>query len=312
MSYVSVVKKYKTVALAFAMCFATSTAVAVIMIISGSDMIISVLLALDTGFAVAIAGILMALARDFRSDDGRTFAFAETISKHIPLILANQFYVLALFCHNFIIWAFSGQAIQLAGGLQYVQSYDIASFLAVLTIIPASIRFLVDAETKFYENYTIYTIALNGSGTISEIDSSRHNMTNCLYSSLGSLMQSQAVFSIIAAVIGSRVLLPALKLDNRTIEIFPVLCLGYFLAWMCFIIVTFLLYFDAQKESMIIMLMLCILTSGLTWLLLPAGQSYYGFGFASGSLLTLVYALLRLKHVLCMVDFLIYCRRRQT
>jgi uncharacterized membrane protein len=225
------------------------------------------------------------------------------------LFYANLFYALSLFIHNIIVWLFSGITVRLMGTYSFVQSYDIASFFAVLTILPATVLFVIKIETSFYEKYMIYTKAITEGGNLQKIDHARSAMIQVLIRDLTSIFEAQFIISVVLVIVGTKILLPLLGMDTQTIELFPILCFGFFLTYMSFIIVTILLYFDDQADSFKIMTLLLISTTILTLLTLLVGEDFYGFGFCLGALGTLVYSIRRLTALLSQIDYHIFSKR---
>lgn len=309
MSYISAVRAYAEVGKAYVYAASLSLVMSVLCLNAGLTAAGSTIFGLCVGYGFCLVRMVMIILDSFAADSADPLIFRHWLIKMPHLVLCNTFYALALFSHNFVIWIFGTETIHMAGGLNFAPAYDISCFMAVLTILPAAVRFLVQAETSLSESFSAYTEAMSSTGTISDISEKRQAMTDQIWQQLAGLFQTQAVFTVVAALLGSRVFLPLLSFDSRTIQLFPVMCLGFYLVWMVFIMTTIILYFDLQFEAMKIMLLLWLSTTALTALLIRAGQSYSGIGLLTGALITTIYTLLRLSSLLRQIDYLIYSPR---
>lgn len=309
MSYISAVRAYAAVGKAYAYSAVLSLVMAVLCLNAGLTAAGSTILGLCIGYGLCLVRMVMIVLDSFAADSADPLIFRHWFIKMPHLVLCNTFYALALFSHNFVVWIFGADTLRMAGGLHFSPSYDVSCFMAVLTILPASVKFLVQAETSLSESFSAYTEAMSGAGTMSDISEKRQAMIEQIWKQLAGLFQTQAVFTVVAALLGSRVFLPLLSFDSRTIQLFPVMCLGFYLVWMVFIMTTIILYFDLQAEAMKVMLLLWLSTTALTALLIRAGQSYSGIGLLAGAFITTIYTLLRLNRLLRQIDYLIYSPR---
>lgn len=321
MAYISAIHAYLQAGIAYVTGAGASVLFVWLLLVIGLPPIDAVLLALVIGYGFCLLQLVRLIVINFPQNDSyvsadsvpaaklkttaQFFAFLPWL-RHMPeLLLINSFYAFALFSHNFIVWLGGGTALRTAGGLIFDPLYDTACFLAVITVLPAAVRFLISTETIFYEKFENW-LAANTDQPRSEIILKREEMTSCLWRQLGNLMAGQAVVSIFAGLVGSRIILPLFGADPRLAGLLPIMCIGFYLLWMTFIVTTFVLYFDRRREALLITLLLWLATSYITWLLLPGGETLYGLGLISGSLIALIYALLRLRYVLRNVDYLIY------
>ncbi|NLC84561.1 MAG: exopolysaccharide Pel transporter PelG [Ruminococcaceae bacterium] len=312
MVYVTAVKNYKAVSLAFASGFGLSLLPVILLLFVKLPPVETTIAGINLGFMVSIALLLGVIKSHFHSLNEEVFAFGRYFYRLPRLFGANFFYNLALFAHNIIFWLFSSNPVRLENTYTFLQPYDMASFFAVLTVLPAMVLFVIKIETAFYEKYIFYTKAISEGSTFQRIRQARDEMLQVLNRDLTNIFEVQFIVSVIIVALGTKILLPLLGMDSQTIELFPILCLGFYLSSMTFIIVTILLYFDAQTESFRIMGLLLTATSALTILLLPFGENFYGLGFAVGTFAAMLYAIRCLSVLMNQIDFHLFSRREDT
>lgn len=310
MSFISAVKAYKKVAAALAAGSALSIILAGTGLIFHLNPLPAIIAALVAGFGVSLLLLISIIRGSFPAEGSEIFAFRNWLLYMPKLVLCNLLYALALFSHNFVIWLAPENSQQALNGLYFVRSYDIACFLAVLTVLPGSIRFLVIVETDFYEKYMDYAEALGSCGTMQQIIVCRRRMTGSLWMNLAGLFRLQAVITILSTLAGTKVVLPFLGIDRQTAAVFSLVCPAFLLVWLTFILVTIILYFDQQSRALRIMLLLWLATTLSTILLLPAGEAFRGVGLLLGSALSAFYALAAMRKMLLDIDYQIYAGKK--
>lgn len=308
MVYLSAVKDYKKISLAFLAGISLALLLIVVLRPLGLPVPILVLGSVNLGFLLALSLMLMVVKRYFGQVSDRPFAFFFYIRK-MPLLFAGNFlYTCGLFAHNFVFWFFSDLGISLDRTFRFAPVYDNATFYAVLTVIPAMVIFVVKAETAFFEKFRRFNEVITGGGSLASIDQARDEMLQTLQKELGSLFEIQFIVTALAVILGAGIILPALTAGGLVSGIYAILALGYFFTQMLFVLITVMLYFDAQGEAFAAALVFLGATLGLSVLSLLAGQAFYGLGFCLGAIIAFIFALARLKKITAFVDYRVFTK----
>lgn len=307
MAYISAIKNYKMVAISFGLGTAIGVILSGIILYIKVDIVLGILFAVSIGYFVNIMVLIYAVKKHFGVLSKNTFGFLSYIKEHYKLFLTGLFYTIAMFIHNILFWRFSNINLNIMGTYYYAPAYDTASFFAVLTIIPAAILFVVKFETTFYERYIIFQNCLL-KGSLKDLVIAKERMIDTLKRELTFIMEIQIIMSIVLTVLGVYVILPIFANDSLAIELYIFLAIGFFMSFMTYIIMVVLLYFDLQKETLIISSIFLISTFLFTFLSIYLGQEYYGLGYNISSIISLIMSLHYLNKEIGRIDYRIYSK----
>ncbi len=307
-AYISALKDYMRIVIAFALGAFPAILFSLIFIVLHMEIASAILLGMVFGFLITTILMLIAIKKFFNIMNDNIFGFVHYIYKMPYLFLINLFYTFGLFAHNFVFWEYSDISSTIKGTFLLSYVYDNATFFAVLTIIPAVVLFIVRIETAFYTKYRKFCKSLDGGGSLRDIEIAKREMTGVLRRELSNIIQVQFVLTLLASVIGITVLLPLLGRDRQTMEIFVLLSIGYFMTYMTFIIMTILLYFDNQEDSLKISIVFLVGNISFTYITVLLGQEYYGLGLPISSMISLVIANLYLNKTLNNIDYRIFSK----
>ncbi|WFA10440.1 exopolysaccharide Pel transporter PelG [Tissierella sp. Yu-01] len=236
------------------------------------------------------------------------FSFLPYFKNHYKLFLTNLFYTLSLFIHNIIFWKYSSFSSNIMGTYYVAQGYDTASFFAVLTTIPASIIFVVKFETSFYEKYKIFCDSIASGGSLKDIKLSKDRMISTLKRELTFITQVQFILTLILSIIGVYVILPIFANDSHAIELFVFLSIGFFLSYLTYINIIILIYFDIQRESLIIALIFLLMNTIFTYFSIKLGEDYYGLGYVVSSFISYILSINILNREIKRIDYRLYSK----
>ena len=102
------------------------------------------------------------------------------------LVLANTFYTLGLFIHNFVFWN-SGLRNVVANSFVCAESYDFATCLGMFTNLSASILFVSLIEMHFNQRYKDFSQSIIG-GRLIDIKKTKARMFRMLTDMLMSMV----------------------------------------------------------------------------------------------------------------------------
>jgi len=310
MVYISAIKDYKKVSIAFVVGLIITIVSALVMIhYLDIQVVYALLVAIDIGFLINIIMILRTIEAVFSSKEKRYFEFVSYIVKMPDLFLINLLYTLGLFAHNFIFWFFSDY--QLIVGETYISApvYDMATFYSVLTILPAMVFFVLKVETSFYVKYKAFLMAVVNGGSLNDLKKSRGNMSFLIKEEMSFIMELQLLISVMLVVILTQLVFPYFGMSVIITELFTYLAFGYYAAFMAFLLTTVLLYFNAQKEALIIQAVFLISNLGFTSLSIVLGENFHGLGMTASGTLSLLVALVAFTHVTKNIDYMIFSQQ---
>ncbi|MBV4427535.1 exopolysaccharide Pel transporter PelG [Clostridium tyrobutyricum] len=304
--YLSALKEYLKIVRSFFSGILVSVVLVVIILMTTTLNPITVLLGcLDVGILIIITLLMFNIQNFFESKNKRYFEFLKYFDKYYILFFICFFYTLSLYVHNFIFWSGSlGRVIQ--NTYIFAPEYDVATFYALLTILPSTIIFAISVEISFYDRYKEYYSQIVGGGNLEDIIYARKGMIVVLWQEIFHLMEVQFFFTFVCIVIGYY-FLPFIGLTHASIDIFNILTLGAYCSMSMFIIVLIELYFEDRKGAFITTSIFIISNILFTLMSIKLGGSYYGMGYFLASILALCIALYRLNHFLDDIDYITFC-----
>lgn len=306
MVYVSAVKDYFKVSLSFLLGTGFGVSLALLLIVGMKlDIIYSVLLATIANFTLTTIMLVYYVNTFFKERDKSYFDFLRYFKKFPRLIGTSFFYMLSLFVHNMIIWT-TDISMNIKGIFYMSPSYDFPAFIALMTVLPAMVIFVVKTETSFFGDYKEYIKMLSGGGTLKDLKAASKNMVTNMYNKLIQLLQIQLIISSVAIVL-SRYLFPLIGLGDESIVFFGYLAVGYFCIIAIHIISTIILYFDDRKSAYQIMVFFLVSHIACVVASVYIGEKVYGLGTTVSGIITLIFAFIKMRSVLSDLNYRLYC-----
>jgi len=299
--YVSAMKNYKRIVLAFSSGAAVSIIVlAVILYLTPLRTASSALFAFDGGFLVTCAMLMIQIERYFKP--GKTvsnFSFLAFLRRYPSLIAIGLLNSVGLFAHQFVQWA-GPAGVQVSGAFLMAPQYDVAVFCAFLSAVPTLIVFVVSLETSFYPKFRNYYDFILSKGSILDINRARNEMYQVLGQQFTLIMGIQMIFSIISIAIGIR-FLPLIGFTSTQVDLFNILVIGYFAYIIYNVLALVLLYFDDRKG--VLWLVIAFLAMNTLFTVISLWANDQGFSFFAASFVTLIAALARIVYVLNHINY---------
>lgn len=251
------------------------------------------------GQAVVLCSLVSAMLKEFGYWEARDRNWISYLRLHPRLAAIGFFYNLGIWADKFLFWA-SNEGEWLDARLRYSPIYDTPMFVAYLTIIPALVHFFLLVETDFFGKYGSYYRAIQRQESLSVLERRRLDIIDSLRFSLTRVLTVQGLVTLLALLAAPWIIVLA-RMDPMHLS---VLRLGIFAAFLqagALIALNILLYFDHQKEALMVSASFCVLNALFTDLSLRAGLLAYGYGYALAALLSLALALYylneRLRHL---------------
>jgi Predicted membrane protein len=306
MIYNSILKQYKKISLYFlySMLLAFFLSLFLHYILSFS-VTYSMLFSLAIGFLLIGSLELANILRYFPGNSRRYKEVLHYFGTYWKLIASNFLYTLGLFVHNFVFWSLPSHMVVRD---TYVcnQTYDMASCLAMITSISASVLFVSRVEMHFHERYKEYTDCIIG-GKLDSIERAKKRMFRGLSSQIFSLVHMQFIVTIVIFLLAI-VILPIVGFSGMIMEIYPQLAIGYFISYLMYAELLFLFYYDDLTGTVINSAIFAGVALIGSIIATHFSAIWYGAGFTAASFLAFTYSYFRLSWIEKNLDYHIYCR----
>lgn len=307
--YLSALKDYRKILLAYAIGVGIAILAGVVVVWQGVYLVEGMLGAACLGVGV-IAMILQWQLQRFFPWRAQQVSYRQIMAAWLDykeLFGVNFFYTLGLFLPNFLFW-FGRDSQLIAWTYRVAPEYDMATFFALLTVLPAMIMFVVATELSFYDKYIVYFQRIVGKGNFQEISEARKDMLQVLWSELRHLMEFQLCFSLLFLALGSY-WLPKVGGSYRVIEIYTILVLAAYCISMMQSVLILLLYFEDRRGALLVTSLFAAgsFIFNLLSVLGDASGNTDGFGVFAAAFAALVYALRRLRYYTDRIDYFVFC-----
>lgn len=295
MIYLTSTKDYRIIALNFLLGMLIALALGVIFVnVLHYNTIHGVLYALTIGFFYIAIGEFSYIRRYF---NGNSRCYKDSLFYMFTfkrLFFSGLFYSLGLYVHNFVFWT-TDLSVRVKESYISAPSYDVATYLAMLTNISFMVIFIVKVETSFHDRYKTYSEAVIGA-TLRDIKKAKNDMFRLLIQQISYVAQVQSIItcSIFLIVI---IFFEGLGFSGITMALYPTLVLGYFVIYIMYCNIIFLYYFADMNGA--------FLTSLFFFLGVLAGSMvashldirWYGLGTLIGAWIGWTFSFFRIRYI---------------
>lgn len=265
----------------------------------------SMLLAMTIGlFLIAVLEMNNA-SKYFKVTSGRYRPIAHYFKRYWMLVVANGFYSLGLFSHNFVFWTHPWR-MTVVNSYVCNQPYDMATCIAMFTNISATTMFISRLEMHFHDRYAGYMESIIG-GKLDSIHKFKNRMFRSLSNQLSSLVRLQFAVSIVVFLL-AMIFMPIMGASGLTMEIYPLLAVGYLMVFTYYSGLLYLYYFNDLTGSMISSLIFFTVSLVGSIISLNLPVMWYGSGFTVGSFAGFAFVYFRIRWLERHIDEFILCR----
>jgi polysaccharide biosynthesis protein PelG len=303
--YVSALKNYMKIVRSFLAGTVLSVLLILICIyILDWNNAIALFLCFDLGFLLIIIRFMNHIREFFKINNQEYFHFLIYVEKFPLLFFGGLFYTFGLYGHNIVVWQGEHQ-VMVAETFAIAPVYDVPTFYAYLTILPALVIFMVSTETAFYQKYRTYYDRILHSYPLQDILNAKGDLYTIITVELSFMVEVQLMVMLCGIVMGIE-FLPMLGLTSEQIHIFTIVTIGNLFFVMMYTIVLLLLYFDDQKGAFVTTCFFGVSSAVLTYLTLILGGNY-GFSIFIASFISLVVVIYRFTNYLNNIDYYTFC-----
>ena len=305
MLYLSICKDYKKISEYFAIGMVVTVLLSLVFrFLFHWTITYSMLLALAIGFWLT-ASLEFAVVRSyFRVNSGRYKKVLGYFKQYWQLVVTNFLYTLGLYVHNFVFWTTDLRMV-VVKSFVCVQSYDMATCLAMFTNISASVIFISKVEMHFHERYKAYSEAVIGGRGI-DIEVTKKRMFRLLSEQLMGLARVQFIITLVIFLL-CMIFLPGFGFGGLTLRIYPCLAAGYFILFLMYAEIIFLYYFNDLTGSVLTGLSFCMGTFIGSMISAHFSEIWYGIGLVAGSFIGWTVAYGRIRWMEKNLDVHIFC-----
>lgn len=295
MIYLTATKDYKIITLFFIMGMFTAFALGFLFVqILEFEAFKGILYGLSIGFFIIACGEFSYIKKYFHENSKNYKESFQYFFRYKRLFLSGLFYILGLYCHNFVYWT-SELRIIVENSYISAPTYDMATFLAMLSNISTMIIFIVIVETKFHDRYQIYSEAVIRS-TLRDIEKAKNDMFRLLIQQISYLVQVQAIITSILFLLVI-IFLPYYGFSGIIMEVYPALTAAYFVIFIMYCNLIFLYYFNDMTGA--------FLTSFIFFVSVLVGSiiasqfemRFYGVGTFIGAFIGWAFSFFRIRYL---------------
>lgn len=308
MIYMSAIKEYKFIALAYLLGMVLALICSLIMIFRlHVARYRAILYSYSIGFMFIAAFLNMLVHRNYpRKAVGYRQIFRE-LWHNKALALTNFCYILGLYISNFIVWNSSIRVV-VANVFVNAPPYDMATCLAMFSNITAMIIFVVQVETNFHERHQHFCEMLMG-GSKKAIDTSKRIVFRTLWQQVLYMAELQLIITVINFLI-AMVTLRLLGFGGLTLTFYPTLTVSFYATFLMYAAIVSLYYFDDKFGSLLASVTFLIISAvGTVFMVFYVDRyEYYGMGMLIGAVAGWIVTFLRLNYLEHHIDTYIFCK----
>lgn len=220
------------------------------------------------------------------------------------LIVSNTLYIFGLYVHNFVFWT-TDLRIVVRDSFVCAEPYDMATFLALLTNLSASVIFITAVERRFSRRYRQYVEKLIG-GRLNDIEAAKNRMFRQISVELLGLVRVQFIISVVLFLL-LVVILPQFGISGLIMQIYPCLAAGYFIMFLMYGGIVFLYYYNDLIGAILTSGVFLVVDFVVSLFARDWNVIWYGMGLLAGSLAGWIICYFRLRWVERNIDRHIFC-----
>jgi polysaccharide biosynthesis protein PelG len=221
-----------------------------------------------------------------------------------PIALGGLFGAIGAWVDKWVVWL-SPFGTQIQNGLLHAPLYDSAMFVSYLVVIPAYAAFVLHLEVRFFRNYRLFYSSILEHATLAQIRAHGRRLRDETIASLTGITVPQLVISALVAASAPAVV-EVLDMQFRQVGTLRLGVIGAAFQFLFITCSSLTLYFDRRMVFLALQAIFLVLNGGLTWALLPLGQTYLGLGFLAASAISALVAYLALVRTLYRLDYLTF------
>lgn len=308
--FLTALKDYKSIVLAFAISLMTGFLLALIVVIMGKANIVTLMLCVIVAYGMLMVWYFKLLLDYFPKSEGSKFSFLRWMDKYRSLALTGGFLNVGLFAHLVIMY-FGPLRVQVEGLFYGAPMHDVPALMAFFSILITTVNFVTSVEVRFYPKYRNYYSLFNDNGAISDIEQAGDEMISVLRQELTFAGHKQLISTILFVALGSLLFeWVSFGMNDLALGIFRFLCAGYGVYAISNSIMLILLYFEDYTGALLGTFAFAFVSVAATiYSILFVSPTLYGLGFFLGGLVFYAIVWLRLEWYVRRLPYFLLCRQ---
>jgi uncharacterized membrane protein len=254
---------------------------AILIALVGSKDITALLLMLCAGLGFTLLFVVAAIRREFPSAPSWPEDLNASVRRMIHVGLAGLTYSLAAWVDKWLLW-WSPASAETVGALRLNAINDQASFLGLLTIIPALTLILIVSETRLERVFASLMIRCTGTSKLGRIEDARRDVAQAIREDLRLLIVMQAVIAATCWVLAPEIL-RVLGSDARGIFAFRLTVVGVIFHAIAIYSTIVLSYYDLFGRIVAIWSVFIGVSIAGTLASWDLGFASFGWGYMAGA-----------------------------
>jgi uncharacterized membrane protein len=246
------------------------------------------LLGFDVGLAVIVFSLVARVFAEFPFGMERPFAFLGYFRSHPALAASGGVYFAGIWVDKWLMWT-APERQMLASGLISYPDYDSALFLAALTIVPSMAVFVVNVETRFFEQYHRFYRAIGSHATLARIRENQAGLLEAVFLGSRQLVLPQ-VMLVLAGIVLAPEIFTLFDIPYGQLAMFRIAMLGALFQLFFMLLTVVLSYLDLNRMTLGLHALFLVTNLTGTLLSLHLGFAYYGYGYFLASVLSFLAA----------------------
>ncbi len=202
------------------------------------------------GQLVTLALLVWLFLSEFPWKKAMDFSFLSYFRKFPSLCLIGFLYYLSSWVDKFVYRASPHGVLIAPRFLFAAPDYEVASFLAQLTTVPALAIFFLRVETDFYERYRDFFAAIAQHQTFAAIDSCRELIIRSVREGFWFLLRFQGILTLTLFLMAPQVF-RLIWLNAPEINLLRFMILGNFFQTLLFLSMILMLYFEFYGDALL-------------------------------------------------------------
>ena len=310
MVFLTAIKDYKGIVLAFAISLMLGFILALILVILGKASIVTLMLCVIVAYGILMTWYYKLLLDYFPASKGSKFSFLRWADKYKSLALIGGFVNIGLFAHLVIMY-FGPLRVQVEGLFYGAPVHDVPALVAFFSILITTVNFVTSVEVRFYPKYRNYYSLFNDNGSIRDIEQAGEEMVSVLRQELTYAGHKQFLCTVLFVVLGSFLMQRTeFGFSDLAIGIFRFLCAGYGVYAIGNSIMLILLYFEDYTGALLGTMAFAVISVAATiFSILYMPTNLYGLGFFFGGIAFYFIVWIRLEWYIRRLPYFLLCRQ---
>jgi polysaccharide biosynthesis protein PelG len=243
---------------------------------------VSVLAIVALGLVVTLSLICAAIREEFPAPPEWPKKWGTETWRNMQLAATGLVSALAIWVDKWILW-FGSDSISTVVDLRVNPINDQASFLGLLTMVPALTLILVTTETRFSLVFETLVRHCTGTASFRRIESARREVASVIMRDMRILVVGQAVLASLCWLLAPAIL-HALDADPRGIFCFRFTVIGTVFQIVAIYATLVLSYYDLFSRILSVWMVFALASAIATLSSLDAGIASFGWGYMVGAL----------------------------